>query len=428
MATPMAPKGTRDFYPNDMAFREHIFSSWHATCRRYGFELYDGPLFEHLELYTKKSGEGIEKQLYNFGDKGGRQVALRPEMTPTLARMVASKGSSLKMPLRWYSIPRLFRYEKMQRGRLREFFQLNMDILGIKEVSADAELIAAVVDMMRDLGFDSTDFTVHVSSRRLLEELFLSCGVPQGTLPRLYALLDKRTNLPAEEFERQMSELVQSSDIRAKINEILSAGSFEEIGSAADSLASYDELKELLALLDSYGMSDVVAFDLGIVRGLAYYTGIVFEVFDKRRSLRAIAGGGRYDHLVKAYGGPQTPAVGFAAGDVVLGELMRDKQLSPPSHSRCDAYVVSFGESYPTGTIAVAQQLRGAGIATEFPLRKVGVGKQMKLASAARARLVVFTGGEEEAEGKVKIREMGSGEELLVGRDELLEKVRSLLD
>jgi histidyl-tRNA synthetase len=427
MATPTAPKGTRDFYPEAMAFREHIFGSWHATCRRYGFELYDGPLFEHLDLYTRKSGEGIEKQLYNFTDKGGRHVALRPEMTPTLARQVAAKGNSLKMPLRWYSIPRLFRYEKMQRGRLREFFQLNMDILGIKEVSADAELIAAVVDMMRDLGFDSTDFTVHVSSRRLLEELFVAYDVPREALTDLYTLLDKRSNLPAEEFERQMAVVVRRDETRTRINDILAARSLEEIGDMAGSLGSYEELTNLLGLLESYGMNDVVAFDIGIVRGLAYYTGIVFEVFDKRKTLRAIAGGGRYDHLVKAYGGPDTPAVGFAAGDVVLGELMRDKQIAPPAHSRCDVYVVSFGDSYPSGTIAAAQQLRAASISAEFPLRRAGVGKQMKLAAAAGARLVIFTGGEEEARGEVKIRKMDSGEELLVGRNELTERVRALL-
>src|SRR5271157_2623539 len=176
MQIPAGPKGTRDFYPDDMAVREAVFSSWSSTCERYGFEQFDAPMFEHLDLYTQKSGDEIEKQLYVFQDKAGRSLALRPELTPSLARMVAAKGNNLKRPVRWYSIPRLFRYEKMQKGRLREFFQLNMDILGIKDVSADAELIAAVIDMMRDLGFTDEDFTVHISSRTLLEELFMHAG------------------------------------------------------------------------------------------------------------------------------------------------------------------------------------------------------------------------------------------------------------
>jgi histidyl-tRNA synthetase len=255
MSVISGPKGTRDFYPEDMAFREHIFSSWHATCKRYGFELYDGPMFEHLELFTQKSGDEIEKQLYTFEDKGGRRMALRPELTPTLARMVASKGTNLKRPVRWYSIPRLFRYERMQKGRLREFFQLNMDILGVKDVSADAELIAAVIDMMRDLGFTDEDFTVHISSRTLLEELFIDAGIARENLGAMYNLLDKKHKIPPEEFSTELSALAGSASQQERINRVLSIQSLADASGINPSMNALKDLQDLFSLLEGYGMS-----------------------------------------------------------------------------------------------------------------------------------------------------------------------------
>ena len=421
------PKGTRDFYPEDMAFREHIFSSWRATCERYGFELYDGPMFEHLELFTQKSGDEIEKQLYTFEDKGGRLMALRPELTPTLARMVASKGTNLKRPVRWYSIPRLFRYERMQRGRLREFFQLNMDILGIKDVSADAELIAAVIDMMRDLGFTEEDFTVHISSRTLLEELFMHSGVTRESVGALFDLLDKKHKIPPDEFAGELSKLAGGGSLQDRITSILSTQSLADVAAINPSLNSLTDLRELFSLLDDYGMGGFVSFDIGIVRGLAYYTGIVFEMFDKKRTLRAIAGGGRYDKLVSLYGGPDTPAVGFAAGDVVLGELIKEKSGGPALPPRSMVYVVSFDQERPSKAIETAGIIRRAGISCEFSLKKTGVGKQMEQAHAARSRFVVFTGGDEEKEGKIKIKNMQTGEETTVEAGKLLENLFRLI-
>ena len=415
------PKGTRDFYPEDMAFREHIFSSWHATCKRYGFELYDGPMFENLELFTQKSGDEIEKQLYTFEDKGGRRMALRPELTPTLARMVASKGTNLKRPMRWYSIPRLFRYERMQKGRLREFFQLNMDILGVKDVSADAELIAAVIDMMRDLGFTDEDFTVHISSRTLLEELFIDAGIARENLGAMYNLLDKKHKIPPEEFSTELSALAGSASQQERINRVLSIQSLADASGINPSMNALKDLQDLFALLEGYTMSTYVSFDIGIVRGLAYYTGIVFEVFDKKRDLRAIAGGGRYDKLVGLYGGPDTPAVGFAAGDVVLGELLREKSGVPPLLPRSTVYIVSFNQENPMKAINSAGIIRRAGISCEFSLKKTGIGKQMEQAHAARSRFVVFVGGNEEKEGKIKIKNMETGEEKTVEAGNLLD-------
>ncbi|MBD3243677.1 MAG: histidine--tRNA ligase [Chitinivibrionales bacterium] len=412
------PKGTRDFYPAEMAFRERIFDSWHRTCRRYGFELFDAPMFEHLELYTRKSGEEIEKQLYTFVDKGGRTMALRPELTPSLARMVASQGPSLKKPIRWYSIPRLFRYERMQRGRLREFFQLNMDILGVEEVTADAELIAASVAMMQDLGFDSSDFSVLISSRSLLEEYLLAAGTPSEQLAGVYALLDRKGKMDAGQFEADLAELLADSQLTTQVMRILDAKSLDQLAAVNDSLSSLRDLQELFALLESYGMADYAEFDLSIVRGLAYYTGIVFELFDKRRSLRAVAGGGRYDRLVESYGGQPTPAVGFAAGDVVLGELLKEKFGVPDTPPRCLAFVAGFDDSYPQEVISLAQRLRTAGIAAEYPLKRAAIGRQLKQANAARAPYVVFVGGDEGKKGKVKVKRMASGDEKIVTVDE----------
>lgn len=418
------PKGTRDFYPADMAFRERIFASWHRTCRRYGFEQFDAPMFEHLELYTRKSGDEIEKQLYTFVDKGGRTMALRPELTPSLARMVASQGSSLKKPIRWYSIPRLFRYERMQRGRLREFFQLNMDILGIEEVTADAELIAASVAMMQDLGFDSGDFSVLISSRRLLEEYLLSAGVPQQELAGIYALLDRKGKIDAAQFDSDLTGLLGDEDRAARVRRILDASSLDDLAAVDDSLESLREMRELFALLDCYGISDYAQFDLSIVRGLAYYTGIVFEIFDKRRTLRAVAGGGRYDRLVQSYGGQATPAVGFAAGDVVLGELLKEKFGTQDTPPRCRAFVVGFDDSYPAEAIRLTQRLREAGVAAEFSLKQASVGRQLKQANAARAPSVVFVGGDEGRAGKVKVKDMQSGDERVVTADECVEMLK----
>jgi len=419
------PKGTRDFYPEDMAFQRHIFAHWHATCKRYGFELYDGPMFEHLELYTQKSGDDIEKQLYTFVDKAERHMALRPELTPTLARMVAARGNNLKRPVRWYSIPRLFRYERMQKGRLREFFQLNMDILGIPGVSADAELIAAVIDMMRDLGFTANDFSVRISSRTLLEGLFLHAGVPSEKLVLLYGLLDKKHKIDPEEFSRELATIVDNA-LFDRIHTILGARSLSEAAAMHPDLAALKDLESLFSLLSCYGLDDYVAFDIGTVRGLAYYTGIVFEVFDAQRSLRAIAGGGRYDRLVRMYGGPDTPAVGFAAGDVVLGELLKEKFGSPALPCRSQVFIVSF-DAHPEKAIRLARTLRESSISCEFSLKTVSIGKQMEQAHAARSAIAVFIGGDEEREGNVKVKNMRTGQESLVEASGLLEKIRTIL-
>ncbi len=427
MQTLSAPKGTRDFYPDDMALREYIFNSWEKTCKRYGFEKVDAPIFEHLELYTQKSGVEIEKQLYTFEDKSGRKLALRPEFTPSLARMIASKGPALKKPVRWYSIPKLFRYEKMQKGRLREFFQLNVDILGIPRVNADAELIAVAIDTMKDLGLDSNDFNVHVSSRNLLEELFVGLEIKKDTIPALFNLLDRQHKLTEDDFYKELEEFLQNPAITKKVHAILRAKSLDEIRAVYSSSEAISELDSLFTLINSYGMSDYVTFDIGIVRGLAYYTGIVFELLDKKRNLRSIAGGGRYDRLVSLYGGPDTPAAGFATGDVVLMELMKEKNVLPEILPRSNVYIISFDKENPDKAIRIAQTLRNNGISCEFALKPLGIGKQMKLADAARAKIALFIGGDEEKEDKVKIRDMSTGKEDVIHIDNMIKTINRML-
>jgi histidyl-tRNA synthetase len=427
MQVPSGPKGTRDFFPEDMALQEHLFTSWKRTCERYGFELYDGPMFEHLELYKQKSGDEIEEQLYVFKDKKGRDLALRPEMTPSLARMVASRGGNAKLPLRWYSIPRLFRYEKMQRGRLREFFQLNMDILGVADVSADAELIAAVIDMMRDLGFTSEDFKVRISSRTLLEGLFLAAGLSREQCPPLYALLDKKSKLPPDIFERELTETVPDAGVRATIDAIFRADTIEAVRRFGNGLPSVNDLEKLFANLAHYGFADYAVFDIGVVRGLAYYTGIVFEVFDAKKSLRAIAGGGRYDGLVSLYGGPSTPAVGFAAGDVVLGELLKEKGLLPSQKPRSSCFCIALSDEDYGKVIPLAQELRNRGVSCEFPLKNAPIGKQLKQANAARSAYALFIGGDEEKAGMIKVKDMTTGVETLVPRGEIADRMAAAL-
>jgi len=428
MASPVQnPKGTRDFYPEDMAFQQYIFDSWRKTCRRYGFEQYEGPMFEHLELYTQKSGDEIEKQLYAFEDKGGRHIALRPELTPTLARMAAAQGTNLKRPLRWYSIPRLFRYERMQKGRLREFVQLNMDILGADDVTADAELIAAAIDMMRDFGFDESDFKARVSSRTLLEEMFLLCGVERGQLKPLYGLLDRKSKMPEDVFLTELAGIAAPEDIRGRIMELFNCKSLEDVENTAatlssqtpsDNIKSLAQLKKLFSLIDAYGFGGYLVFDIGIVRGLAYYTGIVFELFDLRGGLRAIAGGGRYDDLVGLYGGPPTPAVGFAAGDVVLGELIKAKRSAPPTPPRSDVFIISLDGGAQAEVIKTARRLRSAGISCEFALKeRLNVGKQLKLADNANARAALFVGGDEAEAGQMRLKNLADGTEALVSAD-----------
>lgn len=368
--------GFRDFYPDELARRAHIFQAWRAVARRYAFVEYDGPPLEPLDLYTRKSGDEIVSQLYNFTDKGGRGVALRPEMTPTFARMVGARANALRKPVRWFSIPQLFRYERAQRGRLREHYQLNVDIVGESSEVADAELLGAAIDIMRELGLTSADVRARVSDRRLLGGILTTLGVTETQIPAVYAVVDKIARQPREV---SAEKLAAAGLTPAQVERVLGLATGTtldavraEFGAAPAAAEHVERFGRYLEHLDAFGFGDWVDLDLAIVRGLAYYTGIVFELFDAKGELRAICGGGRYDTLLKSLGGVDLPALGFGMGDVVLGELLAERGLfSAPGADGADLYLVAgngaVGRPYAE-SLRLVSALRGAGFSVNHGL------------------------------------------------------------
>ena len=368
--------GFRDFYPDELARRAHIFQAWRAVARRYAFVEYDGPPLEPLDLYTRKSGDEIVGQLYNFTDKGGREVALRPEMTPTFARMVGARANALRKPVRWFSIPQLFRYERAQRGRLREHFQLNVDIVGESSEVADAELLGVAIDIMRELGLTAADVRARVSDRRLLGGILATLGVTEAQIPAVYAVVDKIARQPREVSAEKLAAAGLSETQVARILGLAAGTTFEalraEFGAAPAAAEHVERFGRYLEHLEALGFGDWVDLDLSIVRGLAYYTGIVFELFDAKGELRAICGGGRYDTLLKSLGGADLPALGFGMGDVVLGELLTDRGLFPTTAgATADLYVVAgdgaVGVPY-ADTLRLIAALRQAGFSVDHGL------------------------------------------------------------
>jgi histidyl-tRNA synthetase len=428
MSTGALP-GFRDFYPAEFAERSHIFAAWREVARRFAFAEYDGPPLETLELYTKKSGDEIVGQLYNFVDKGDRQVALRPEMTPTVARMVAARANALRKPVRWFSVPQLFRYERQQKGRLREHFQLNVDIFGEPDVSADAELLAVAIEIMRMLGLGPDAVRARVSDRRLLNALLTASGITEAHVPAAYAVIDKIERTPANvSHEKLVAAGVEAPVATALIELVSKTRSVDELrtkfpndAGVAEHLARFDQY---FAALTSGGVSEYVDLDLRIVRGLAYYTGIVFELFDATGEFRAICGGGRYDNLLQALGGVDMPALGFGMGDVVLGELLRARGLMPAGAQRIDFWVAPVAPANRLHAIRVATALRGAGASAEYPLRDQALGKQIKAAGNAGAARVVFVGPDLESQGQVEVKSLADGNQRALPLDELIAQVR----
>lgn len=380
--------GFRDFYPEQFAERAHIMRVWREVTRRYGFVEYDGPPLEPLDLYTRKSGEEIVGQLYNFTDKGGREVSLRPEMTPTLARMVGAKANALRKPVRWFSMPQLFRYERQQRGRLREHFQLNVDIIGEADVTADAELLAVAIDMMREFGLGPDDVRARVSDRLLLRALLEQIGVTDAQTGDVFAVIDKFERQPRDVSAEKLASAglspEQSESVLGLLGGIGVADLRARFASAAKVMERLDVLDRYFEYLGRLGVREFVTLDLTIVRGLAYYTGIVFELFDARGELRAICGGGRYDNLLAALGGVDLPALGFGMGDVVLGELLRDRGLNVAVPA-VDFWVAAGAESQTPDVMEAATILRRAGAAAEYALRPQTLSKQRKAAHSSGA-------------------------------------------
>jgi histidyl-tRNA synthetase len=410
---PMNPlPGFRDFYPETLAVRRYIFDKWRDVARRYGFREYDGPPLEPLELYTQKSGEEIVGQLFNFVDKGDRAVALRPEMTPTLARMVGAHHRDYKKPIKWFAVPQFFRYEKQQRGRLREHFQFNADIIGEVGVSADAELIALAIDILRSFGLTKNDFVVRVSDRGMWQRYLTGACVAEDTR---YIALQAIDKMEREPLEKTREKLAAAG---------LSAAKMEELLGIADGKVAADapELAEMMGKLG--GLAAYCKVDFKIVRGLAYYTGIVWEIHDCKGELRAIAGGGRYDKLLKQVSGVDLPALGFGMGDVVLTELLKDRGLLPKADWGLDCYVVIADEALRPEALKLIHQLRDAGIAVDYGFTPTKVGKQFQAASASGAQYAVVVGPEEWKSGEVKLKNLRSETEERVNVSRVTEIVR----
>ncbi len=385
--------GFRDFYPEQFAERAHLMGVWREVARRFAFVEYDGPPLEPLELYTKKSGDEIVGQLYNFTDKGGREVALRPEMTPTLARMAAARAKTLRKPVRWFSVPQLFRYERQQRGRLREHFQLNVDIIGEADVTADAELLAVAIEVMRGCGLTSNDVCARVSDRRLLQAILAELGVPDERSGEVFDVVDKIERRPRESsIEKLRGVGVSDPDVDVFLR-ILDGVTLDQLDAQFPSAPGVRErvadLRRYFGLLVGLRVLDWVKLDLRIVRGLAYYSGIVFELFDIAGEMRAICGGGRYDNLLKAVGDADLPALGFGMGDVVLSDLLRERKLFPSAGVGPEVWLAGSDSSDRSARRVreVATDLRAAGLSVEYSLREQSLNSQQ---SAARQSGAVF--------------------------------------
>jgi histidyl-tRNA synthetase len=424
--------GFRDFYPAELALRTHIFDTWRAVAARYGFEEYDGPPLEPLELYTAKSGDEIVGQLYNFKDKGGREVALRPEMTPTLARMVAARANGLKKPIRWFSIPQLFRYERQQRGRLREHFQLNCDLIGEPGPLGDAEIMALAIDVMRAFGLGPSDVRVRVSDRRVLHALLLGAGVTEPQLPAAYQAVDKLERLDRRTLAAQLEAAGLTPAAAEGVFAVAMLRGLPAVEAALTGVpggeAARAPLRRVVDALGAMGLAEFVEIDLTIVRGLAYYTGTVFELFDAGRTLRAICGGGRYDDLLESLGGVDLPALGFGMGDVVLAELLRERGLVPADVSSIDVFLAAITDEDLPHVLALAHELRDADLRTEYSLGAQSVGKQLKLADARNARFAVVIGPDDRARGEVIIKDLGGNAQVGVPRDRVVERLSAMVE
>lgn len=398
--------GFRDFYPEPLPHadvwsadaRQFIFGKWREVARRYGFREYDGPPLETLELFTTKSGEEIVGQLYNFQDKGGRAISLRPEMTPTLARMVATHERNYKKPIKWFAIPQLFRYERQQKGRLREHFQFNADIIGENTPAADAELIALLIDVLRTFDLTADDFVIRLSSRNAWADFFKNGNGDPTREYDFFQIIDKLERTPPEETDKKLESLGFSL---ATVTDFIAAG------------APTNELKCILDNLAARGMAGFVKIDYRVIRGLAYYTGVVFEAFDRKGEFRAIAGGGRYNNLVKLISGGKVDlvALGFGMGDVVLLELLKARGLLPKFDANVDVYILIEDEALRPTSLKLVQDLRTAGFAVEYSFTPAKSDKQFKRAQEMKA---AFT-AKLESESYVRIRNSKSRDEIVAG-------------
>ena len=416
MAKFQAPKGTRDFYPPDMARRNWIADCWRRVSLRNGFVEYDGPTFEQLDLYRVKSGEEIVSQLFHFTDRGGRELALRPEMTPTLARMVAARAQSLPKPIKWFCMPPMFRAERPQRGRLREFIQWNIDILGEADVIADADCVFVIVDFFGELGLTPQQVSVKINSRALLAAILRGCGLAEDRLDQVYAVLDKRDRLPDQAFLEAVEQI--ADDDRQKttllaLGDATGVGGLESVRSLVagdqEGLRHHGELVRTFELLEAMGAAEYCTFDMGVVRGLAYYTGIVFEAFGKGGLQRAICGGGRYDRLLENVGGPSMGGVGFAVSDVVTQDLLTEFSLQPGLSEGGTFFLIDADPALFGRVLSLTAELRRRNVPAVFSYKRQALVRQLKQASARGTARVIIVDQETAAHDRVAVKDMLRG-------------------
>ena len=416
-------KGTRDFYPNEMKLRNWFFGKIRETLTLAAFDEYNGPMLESLELYAAKSGDELAReQTYNFTDRGGRDLAIRPEMTPTVARMVAAKMGELNYPLKWFSIPNMYRYERPQRGRLREFWQLNVDIFGCDTFEADLDAIESAISVLRAFGADESMFRVHINNRRFFNDVIAAiCGTDEDGSRKVSKVVDRRGKVTREAYEKDLTELGLSAEQIAKIDSLYTLGVKDATALCPDSLGS-KELSSLFDALKKTGLDKYCMFDFGIIRGLDYYTGTVFEVFDEApENNRAMFGGGRYDNLVGLFvKNAKVSGVGYGMGDVTLENFLVTHNLVPDLYTAKRKVLVTRFDDVPyEAYLALVDELRAAGVAATVYLGNKKFGKQIDFAVKDRYSHVVIMGGDELAGGQVKVKNLITREETAVNRADL---------
>lgn len=415
--TIQAVKGTRDFYPEAMAFRNWLYGKVRDISERYGYQEWEAPILERLELYAAKSGEELVKeQSFVLTDRGGDDLALRPELTPSLARLVAQRQATLVRPVRWYSFGPFWRYERPQRGRTREFFQWNIDLLGSETPAADAEIVAVGADFLRSLGLGAKEVAIHLNSRRLMDGKLAEIGVDDEMRPVVLRLIDRKDRISPDAWATWALE-IGLTEAQLEALRVLLAD--------PDLWKESDELRAVFATAEAFGLADYLLYDAGIVRGLDYYTGPVFEAYDRRRRFRAIFGGGRYDNLVADVGGDRISGVGFAMGDVII-ELLLDRAGKRPELALTPSRVLVtlFSPDLYDQTLALAGRLRQAGVNTEQVLQPVRLGKQFRYADRKGIPFVVILGPDEAEAGKVVLKDLTTGKQSAYTEEELITCLR----
>ena len=399
-------KGTRDFFPDEMRLRNWLFEVWRNVSEQAGFEEYDTCVLEHEELYVRKTGDEISKQLYSFEDKGGRRLSLRPEMTPSLARLVLQQEKSLSFPIKWFSMPQCFRYERMTKGRRREHFQWNADIIGQHEVVAEAEILMLLISACESMGLSTNDFRVFINDRRILNAILSQINVPQVLHSEVMVIMDKRDKIPPEALLKMLEEMKMTTKQVGQLNEYLSKSDLEELRENLKNTEGIEELQHLMKLMETAGYKNYLQFDISIVRGLSYYTGAVFEVNSPEKQHRAICGGGRYDSLLSTYGGETVPAVGFGFGDVVVLDVLKELERFPELPRKLDYTIIPFANEQIGTALKIAAELRlqGSTVDCNFSMKKMKKMMQQAHESGAAKAILLFP--DELSDDKVVIRDM----------------------